>query len=232
MAGLGRPLAEVFRARFWVRDGAGAYPALALDARQQPVDSVTSNIGHLLATGLLTPAEEDLVAARLAGPELSSGFGLRTMSTASGGYSPLSYHCGSVWSHDTAIVIRGLARSGHAAEAAALADGLLDAAEAFGWRLPELFAGDARDRVPWPSAYPASCRPQAWAAAAAGALVQALLGLEVDVPAGQLTVTPPGPRPGGAGPRLHVDGLVAGERTFSAGVDASGAGYVVDPRAG
>ena len=225
-------LAEVFRARFWVRDGAGAYPALALDARKQPVDSVTSNIGHLLATGLLTPAEEDLVAARLAGPELSSGFGLRTMSTASGGYSPLSYHCGSVWSHDTAIVIRGLARSGHAAEAAALADGLLDAAEAFGWRLPELFAGDARDRVPWPSAYPASCRPQAWAAAAAGALVQALLGLEVDVPAGLVTVTPPGPRPGGAGPRLHVDGLVAGERTFSAGVDASGAGYVVEPGAG
>ncbi|MGH3398724.1 MAG: amylo-alpha-1,6-glucosidase, partial [Streptosporangiaceae bacterium] len=225
-------LAEVFRARFWVRDGAGAYPALALDARKQPVDSVTSNIGHLLATGLLTPAEEDLVAARLAGPELSSGFGLRTMSTASGGYSPLSYHCGSVWSHDTAIVIRGLARSGHAAEAAALADGLLDAAEAFGWRLPELFAGDARDQVPWPSAYPASCRPQAWAAAAAGALIQARLGLEVDVPAGRLTVTPPAPRPGGAGPRLHVDGLVAGDRTFSAGVDASGAGYVVDPGAG
>ena len=225
-------LADAFRARFWVRDGAGAYPALALDARKQPVDSVTSNIGHLLATGLLTPAEEDLVAARLAGPELSSGFGLRTMSSASGGYSPLSYHCGSVWSHDTAIVIRGLARSGHAAQAAVLADGLLDAAEAFDWRLPELFAGDARDRVPWPSAYPASCRPQAWAAAAAGALVEARLGLDVDVPAGRLTVTPAGRRAGGAGggggagPRLHVDGLVAGERTFSAGVDASGAGYL------
>ena len=160
------------------------------------------------------------------------------MSSASGGYSPLSYHCGSVWSHDTAIVIRGLARSGHAAQAAVLADGLLDAAEAFDWRLPELFAGDARDRVPWPSAYPASCRPQAWAAAAAGALVEARLGLDVDVPAGRLTVTPPGVRAGGgggaggagggggAGPRLHVDGLVAGERTFSAGVDASGAGYL------
>ena len=165
------------------------------------MDSVTSNIGHLLATGLLTPAEEDLVAARLAGPELSSGFGLRTMSSASGGYSPLSYHCGSVWSHDTAIVIRGLARSGHAAQAAVLADGLLDAAEAFDWRLPELFAGDARDRVPWPSAYPASCRPQAWAAAAAGALVEARLGLDVDVPAGRLTVTPAGVRAGGAGAR-------------------------------
>jgi N-terminal domain of (some) glycogen debranching enzymes/Amylo-alpha-1,6-glucosidase len=222
-------LAEVFRARFWVADGRGPYPALALDARKQPVDSVTSNIGHLLGTGLLTQAEEDLVAARLTGPDLSSGFGLRTMSSASGGYSPLSYHCGSVWSHDTAIVIRGLARSGHPAEAAALADGLLDAAAAFGWRLPELFAGDARDQVPWPSAYPASCRPQAWAAAAAGALVQARLGLDVDVPAGRVTVTPPPRRPGGAGPRLHVDGLVAGARTFSAGIDADGAGYVLDP---
>ena len=221
-------LAGTFRGRFWVEDGAGAYPALALDAAKQPVDSVTSNIGHLLGTGLLTPAEEDLVAARLAGPELSSGFGLRTMSSASGGYSPQSYHCGSVWSHDTAIVIRGLARSGHPAQAAVLADGLLDAAAAFGWRLPELFAGDARDQVPWPSAYPASCRPQAWAAAAAGALAEALLGLDVDVPAGRVTVTPPPHRPGGAGPRLHVDGLVAGTRRFSAGVDGAGAGYLVD----
>ena len=224
-------LAQVFRARFWVADEAGAYPALALDSGKHPVDSVTSNIGHLLGTGLLTPTEEDLVAARLAGPGLSSGFGLRTMSSADRGYSPLSYHCGSVWSHDTAIVIRGLARSGHPAQAAALADGLLDAAQAFGWRLPELFAGDARDQAPWPSAYPASCRPQAWAAAAAGALVQARLGLEADVPAGRLTVTP-GPGPVGAGPRLHVDGLVAGDRTFSAGIDAAGVGYVRDPGVG
>ena len=151
------------------------------------------------------------------------------MSSASGGYSPLSYHCGSVWSHDTAIVIRGLARSGHAAQAAVLADGLLDAAAAFDWRLPELFAGDARERVPWPSPYPASCRPQAWAAAAAGALVAgpARAGRGRARRAGS-RIAPPraGGGGGGAGPRLHVDGLVAGERTFSAGVDASGAGYL------
>jgi glycogen debranching enzyme len=219
-------LAAAFRSSFWVSDAAGPYPALALDGAKRPVDSVTSNMGHLLGTGLLTAPEEAHVAARLTGPDMSSGYGLRTMSAANGGYSPLSYHCGSVWSHDTAIVIRGLAGSGHAAEAAVIANGLLDAAAAFGWRLPELFAGDARAQLPWPSPYPASCRPQAWAAASAGALVQALLGLEVDVPAGRAVIAPPRARPGGAGARLHVDGLVAGQETFSAGIDTGGAGYL------
>ena len=219
-------LAAAFRAAFWVADDAGPYPALALDGKKQPVDSLTSNIGHLLGTGLLSAAEADQVAARLVGPQMNSGFGLRTMSAGNGGYSPLSYHCGSVWSHDTAIVIRGLAASGHAAEAAVLGDGLLDAAAAFAWRLPELFAGDARPAVPWPSPYPASCRPQAWAAASIGALVQARLGLQVDVPAGQVRIEPPAPGAAGPGPRLHVDGLVAGDETFSAGVDGAGGGYL------
>jgi glycogen debranching enzyme len=148
------------------------------------------------------------------------------MSAANGGYSPLSYHCGSVWSHDTAIVISGLARSGHAGPAAVFASGLLDAAARFEWRLPELFAGAARSQVPWPSPYPASCRPQAWAAAAAGALVQALLGLSADVPAGQVRLAPPPPSPGRPVTPLHVDGLVAGTQTFSAGVDGNGDGYL------
>jgi N-terminal domain of (some) glycogen debranching enzymes/Mannosylglycerate hydrolase MGH1-like glycoside hydrolase domain len=218
-------LARAFRAAFWVSDESGPYPALALDAAKQPVNAVTSNIGHLLGTGLLSPGEEALVAERLADPAMNSGFGVRTMSSASGGYSPLSYHCGSVWSHDTAIVIRGLSCSGHRDTAAVLADGLLAAAAAFAWRLPEVFSGAQRSDVPWPAPYPASCRPQAWAAAAAGVLVQALLGLEVDVPAGTVRVEPP-PRAGGAGARLHVDGLVAGGETFSAGVGADGRGYV------
>lgn len=218
-------LARAFRAGFWVRDESGPYPALALDAAKQPVDAVTSNIGHLLGTGLLTTEEEALVAARLAGPGMNSGFGVRTMSSESGGYSPLSYHCGSVWSHDTAIVIRGLSRSGHADTAAVFADGLLDAAAAFGGRLPELFSGAARSDVPWPTPYPASCRPQAWAAAAAGALVQAVLGLEVDVPGGTVRLAPPhAARRTGA--RLHVEGLLAGGETFSAGIDARGEGYL------
>jgi glycogen debranching enzyme len=213
-------LAEAFHASFWLPDG---YPALALDAAKQPVDSLTSNIGHLLATGLLTEDEEALVAARLSGPDMDSGFGLRTMSAGNAGYNPLSYHCGSVWSHDTAIVIRGLYRSGHGAAAARLADGLLSAAAAFDWRLPELFSGENRGPVP----YPAACRPQAWSAAAAGALAQALLGLDVDAPAGLVRIEPPDVPLGGAGRRLRVDGLVAGNETFSAGIDETGHGYLL-----
>jgi glycogen debranching enzyme len=216
-------VAASFREKFWVSDEWGSYPALALDADNRPVDSLTSNIGHLLGTGLLTPAEESLVAARMVGPDMDSGFGLRTMSARNGGYNPLSYHCGSVWSHDTAIVIRGLVRSGHATAAAALADGLLAAASAFGWRLPELYSGEPRAQAPWATPYPAACRPQAWSAAAAGALTQALLGMDADVPSGTVTVRPPRLR---RGVRLHVDGLVAGDETFSAGVDASGNGYL------
>ena len=219
-------LAEVFRASFWVPDPGGSYPALALDAAKRKADALTSNIAHLLGTGLLTADEEDRVAERLVRPDLNSGFGLRTMSAANCGYSPLSYHCGSVWSHDTAIAILGLARSGHLASAAALADGLLAAAPAFDWRLPELFSGHSRAEVPWPSPYPPACRPQAWAAAAAGALVRARLGLEVDVPAGTVRVSPARPDTELPQAPLRVDGLVAGREAFSAGVDTDGAGYV------
>ncbi len=219
-------LAAAFRASFWVTDPAGPYPALALDRAKRQADALTSNIAHLLGTGLLTAAEQDLVAGRLSRPDMNSGFGLRTMSARSGGYSPLSYHCGSVWSHDTAIAIAGLARCGHLATAAELADGLLEAALAFGWRLPELFSGHARAQTGSPVPYPAACRPQAWAAAAAGALIQAVLGLDVDVPAGAVHVTPP--RLGSRFPLapLQVTGLVAGQQTFSAGIGADGAGYV------
>jgi glycogen debranching enzyme len=219
-------LARAFRSSFWVADSAGSYPALALDAAGRKVDSLTSNIAHLLGTGLLAADEEDRVAERLDRPDMSSGFGLRTMSAANRAYSPLSYHCGSVWSHDTAIAILGLTRSGHLASAAVLADGLLEAASAFDWRLPELFSGHARTEVPWPSPYPPSCRPQAWATAAAGALVQASLGLDVDVPAGTVRVSPARLHPPFPSAPLRIHGLVAGSEAFSAGIDADGAGYV------
>ncbi len=104
-------LAERFRARFWVDDGEGAYPAIALDGDGTAVDSLSSNIGHLLGTGLLNGRESDLVARRLLGPDLNSGLGLRTLAASSGGFNPLSYHGGSVWAHDTAIAISGLART-------------------------------------------------------------------------------------------------------------------------
>ncbi len=164
-------LATRFRASFWCGTGEDRYPALALDGEKRRVDALTSNIGHLLGTGLLDAEEELLVARRVSGPELDSGLGLRTMSCADAGYSPLSYHCGSVWPHDTAIVIAGLAKAGRAEHAAGLVEGLLRASVAFDQRLPELYSGEGA-----PVPYPASCRPQAWSAAAAVVVAQLLQG--------------------------------------------------------
>ncbi len=155
-------LKERFRAVYWCGEGESRFPALALDGSKRPVDTLTSNIGHLLGTGLLDPDDELVVARHLAGSDLDSGLGLRTMSAADGGYSPLSYHCGSVWPHDTAIAILGLHRAGLTAYADGLVEGLLRASVAFDQRLPELWSGEGE-----PVPYPAACRPQAWSAAAA-----------------------------------------------------------------
>jgi glycogen debranching enzyme len=167
-------LAARFREEFWVTDAEGRYPAIALDAAKRAVDSLTSNIGHLLGTGLLDAAESRLVAARLASRRLDAGYGIRTLATGSGGYWPLSYHGGSIWAHDTAIAIRGLHRDGFVAEARQLAEGLLRAAVAFDYRMPELHGGDASTAVPRPVPYPAACRPQAWSAAASLVVLEAL----------------------------------------------------------
>jgi glycogen debranching enzyme len=180
-------MAERFRARFWVD---GPYPALALDCDKRPVDALTSNIGHLLGTGMLNAGEERAVAEALAGDSMSGGYGLRTMSAADAGFAPLSYHCGSVWTHDTAIVVAGLARAGFGAAAATLIDGLLAAAETFDYRLPELHAGDARSQLSRPMPYPSACRPQAWSAAASILVLQALTGLYPDVPGGTVRLSP------------------------------------------
>lgn len=158
-------LKEKFAERFWVDGSGGAYPAIALDADKRPVDSLTSNIGHLLGTGILTEEQSRLVAHHLASERMSSGYGLRTMSTEAAGYWPLSYHGGSVWAHDTAIAVLGLRREGFTAEAAQLSEGLLAAAEGFDYRMPELHSGDSSVDIAAPVPYPAACRPQAWSAA-------------------------------------------------------------------
>ncbi|MEH1127126.1 amylo-alpha-1,6-glucosidase [Micromonospora sp. CPCC 206061] len=180
-------LADRFRAKFWVD---GGYPAMALDRDKRPVDALTSNIGHLLGTGLLTAAEERAVATALGSEAMSGGYGLRTMSDRDGGFAPLSYHCGSVWTHDTAIVAAGLAKAGFPAEATTLIDGLLTAAETFDYRLPELHAGHPRSALNRPMPYPAACRPQAWSAAAAVLILQTTIGLEPDVPNGRVRLNP------------------------------------------
>jgi glycogen debranching enzyme len=216
-------LAARFRARFWVD---GGYPALALDRDKRPVDSLTSNVGHLLGIGMLMPAEERAIAEGLAGEAMAGGYGLRTMSAADAGFAPLSYHCGSVWTHDTAIVAAGLARAGFDAAATGLIDGLLTAAETFEYRLPELHAGDARSALSRPMPYPAACRPQAWSAAASILLVQSMTGLQPDVPAGQVSLRP---MPGRA---VRVRGLRIGANAVDVTVTADGTGTITGLPAG
>ena len=210
-------MADRFRQQFWVDDADGRFPAVALDGHKRPVSTVASNMGHLLGTGIVDAAEARLIADRLTDPTMATGFGLRTMSSAAAGYSPLSYHCGSVWPHDTAIAIHGLAREGLAAHASILSHQLATAGAAFGYRLPELFGGFSIDEFEAPLPYPASCRPQAWAAAAAIVVLRAALGLEPDVPAGvcQLLPTP-------TFGTLDVVGLQLAGQPIAVSTDAAG----------
>ncbi len=164
-------LRERFRAAFWVCDRHGDYPAVALDGDKRAVTGPSSNMAHLLGTGLLEPHEATLVARQLAGSALDSGYGLRTLSSETGGFNPLSYHCGSVWPHDTAVAVLGLAAEGHHETARALGEGLLRAAPRFDYRMPELYGGSSHGAGDPVTAYPASCSPQAWAAAGTAAVV-------------------------------------------------------------
>jgi len=167
-------MAERFRAQFWCEDDLGPYPALALDAEKKPVDGVTSNMGHLLGTGILNEEERRIVVRRVMDPTMFSGYGVRTLSTTNGGYWPTRYHAGAVWSHDTALIISGMLADGFPREAAQLAGGLLNVAEANDWRLPELFGGHGSDTMRTPVPFPASCRPQAWASASSVVIAAAL----------------------------------------------------------
>jgi glycogen debranching enzyme len=218
-------LSERFRQRFWLADDQGRYPALALDGDGVPVDSVASNMGHLLGTGLLSDSESAVVARRLAAAELSSGFGLRTLASSSAGFNPLGYHAGSVWTHDTAIAITGLAAAAadgvpFAADAAGeLIRGLLRAAPAFDYRMPELHGGQSAGLTGRPTPYPASCRPQAWSAASSIAIAAAVLGPRPDATTGSLEFRPLLPSPVG---QLSISGLRFAGRLLSVRLSADG----------
>lgn len=167
-------LATRFREKFWTFDEIGLYPAIALDAGKRPVTGVASNMGHLLGTGILTDAESRTVVARLMHPTMRSGFGIRTLSSDNGGYWPLGYHVGSVWTHDNGVILHGMLRDGFAAEAKTLVSELLRAATAYDYRLPELYAGYGADETTTPLPFPAACHPQAWAAATAAVVERVL----------------------------------------------------------
>lgn len=165
-----------FDAAFWVPDRA-TY-ALALDGQKRPMDAIGSNQAHALWSGIVSESHAAAVAAHLAGPGLDSGWGLRTFAAGQPGYSPLGYHTGTVWPHETAIAVAGLRRAGFDAQATRLAGELLEAALSFpDGRLPELFCGFGRDEVGPPVPYPMACAPQAWAAAAPLAILRVLLGI-------------------------------------------------------
>jgi len=163
-------LADRVRAHFWVGDDPyDRYLAMALDAHGTPVDGVGSNMGHALATGLLTEQEEALVAERLMRPDMLRLLGIATLSSDNPAYNPTGYHTGSVWTHDSAIILRGLALAGFAKEAERVHEALVRLSTRSGHRFPELIAGEPVGSHPVP--YPASCRPQAWAAASAAVLL-------------------------------------------------------------
>jgi glycogen debranching enzyme len=160
--------------------------ALAIDGDGRKVDSITSNIGHLLWSGIIDGAKADACVRHLMGEALFSGWGVRTMAEGEGGYNPIGYHLGTVWPHDNSLIAWGLRRSGYRQEAARIAGGILQAAIYFENRLPEAFAGYRRGETQFPVEYPTACSPQAWATGAPLLLLRTLLGLKpVD---GQLLV--------------------------------------------
>lgn len=166
-----------FNTDFWLRER--SYFAMALDGAKRQVDAITSNPGHLLWAGIVEPELAPFVAARLLSPEMFSGWGIRTMATTEGGYNPISYHCGSVWPHDTSLIVAGLARYGFVREAARVADGLLSALRFYpDHRLPELFAGYGNSEAPFPVEYPTANRPQAWASGSTFLLVSTMAGFD------------------------------------------------------
>ena len=182
---------EVVEARFWMAD-AGWY-AQALDGAKGQVRAIASNAAQLLMTGLPSPERAAAMADRLLRPDLDSSWGIRTLSTEAVTYNPMSYHNGSVWPHDNSLIAAGLARYGHAAAAATVAKGILDAARADPLdRLPELYCGLERSagENASPVWYPVSCSPQAWAAAAVPHLLRALLTLEPDPASRSIRLTP------------------------------------------
>jgi glycogen debranching enzyme len=153
---------------------------LALDRTKRQVDAMTSNVGHLLWSGIVDEERAESTIERLVAPDMYSGWGIRTMAATDSGYNPIEYHNGTVWPHDTSIVAEGLRRYGARAAATRLAFNVIEAADAFDYQLPEVFAGFPRHDTVIPVEFPTSCKPQAWAAGAVLLALRTFLGLDPD----------------------------------------------------
>ncbi len=165
-----------FNRDFWIKDG--EYFAVALDGDGRQVDSLTSNIGHLLWSGIVDASKARAVVRHLMSPQMFTGWGIRTLAEGEARYNPIGYHVGTVWPFDNSFIAWGLRRYGFKAEAAAIVAGILEAAEVFEGRLPEAFGGYARSSTRYPVQYPTACSPQAWSTGAPLLLLRAGLGLE------------------------------------------------------
>lgn len=222
-----------FRTDFWLEDRAGGRPAGRLTGDGRPLPYLGAGAAHLLDTGLLgggtfapgllDTAQTGRLAGLLAGPALDTGWGLRSLGAKEPGHNPFGHRSGAVRVHETAVAVAGLAAAGHDKPAGALARGLLDAADSFGHRLPEMYAGEQRTAGGVPVPHPAACRPAAVAAAGAVQILLALAGLRPDVPAGTVAVRPLGSAPLGA---MQFTGLSVAGQPFAVRVSRLGMGMI------
>jgi len=216
-------LRERFDAAFWLPEH-GWY-ALGLDHEKKHIDALASNMGHLLWSGLVPDERVAEVAERLTSGPLWSGWGVRTLAADEAAFNPLEYHCGTVWPHDNSLIVYGLACAGRTADVQQASRALLDLAEFFDHRLPELFAGYERREGEPPGIVPTSARPQAWAAGTPVLLLRALLGLEPEVDSRALRVS--GAQLPDWAEGLVLDGVHAFGRRFAVRVEGGTAH--VDP---
>jgi len=183
-------LKRPFNRDFWLQES--NFFALALDGDNHQVAAITSNPGHALWTGIVQRRLAEAVVDVLMRNDMFSGWGIRTLSTASNRFNPLGYHLGTVWPHDNSIIAMGFKKYGFEDELNEVATALFDAARSFThYRLPELYAGSARSIQYTPVPYPVACRPQAWAAGTFPLILQAILGLAPNAPEGELLIVRP-----------------------------------------
>jgi glycogen debranching enzyme len=180
-------LRDRFNRDYWIEDRGGFY-ALGLDGDKTQIDSMTSNMGHLLWSGIVPPDRAAIIARHLMSDQMFSGWGVRTTSTAERSYNPIGYHLGTVWPHDNALIAHGLARYGFRQDANRIIMAMLEAARHTNYRLPEAFSGYDRFYSEAPVPYPTACSPQAWATYAPVLFVRTLLGL--DARNGELLLDP------------------------------------------
>ncbi|MFB6808478.1 glycogen debranching N-terminal domain-containing protein [Streptomyces sp. NPDC056387] len=244
LAGCGRPgaqewrdraaaLRERFRDAFWIDGPDGGRPAAALHPDGRPLPRLTGAAAHLLDTGLLGGGElapglldrirTEQLARLLGAPAMDCGWGLRSMAFREPGHNPFGHRSGAVRAYESAVAVAGLAQAGFEKEAAGLLRGLLDAAESFGYRLPEMYAAEQRTAGSAPLPHPAACRPAAVAAAAGIHALTALAGLRPDAPAGTVALVPLSGAPLGA---LRFSGLRVSGEPFAVRISRMGLGMV------